>query len=180
MPPRFTHIIHSLAQGELACVLQEEVSSLLDKGVICVVPSALFVSSQERLLLQIFSGPQMGGGWVGLFKPGSRHAFQGTPVYGERALCPAVVEQAWARYGRASVDLFASSDNTRCTRFYSLHSKGAPQGIDALMHIWPHELLYPPLFPSLALVPPTLSRVREYGHSLILIAPHWPAMHWLA
>nr|XP_046244201.1 uncharacterized protein LOC124058723 [Scatophagus argus]XP_046244202.1 uncharacterized protein LOC124058723 [Scatophagus argus]XP_046244204.1 uncharacterized protein LOC124058723 [Scatophagus argus]XP_046244205.1 uncharacterized protein LOC124058723 [Scatophagus argus]XP_046244206.1 uncharacterized protein LOC124058723 [Scatophagus argus]XP_046244207.1 uncharacterized protein LOC124058723 [Scatophagus argus]XP_046244208.1 uncharacterized protein LOC124058723 [Scatophagus argus]XP_04624421 len=29
------------------------------------------------------------------------------------------------------------------------------------------------------MIPPTLSRVREHGHALILIAPHWPVMHWL-
>lgn len=45
-------------------------------------------------------------------------------------------------------------------------------------HVWPHKLLY--AFPPLALILPTMSRVREYSHSLILIAPHWPAMHWVA
>ena len=84
------------------------------------------------------------------------------------------MEQLWARYGRATVDLFASRENAQ----YSLRSVNAPLGVDALAHAWPHELLY--AFPPLALIPPTLSRVREHGHALILIAPHWPAMHWLA
>lgn len=56
--------------------------------------------------------------------------------------------------------------------------RDAPLGVDALAHTWPHEL--PHAFPPLALVPPTLSRVRECGHMLVLIALHWPAMHWLA
>ena len=103
---------------------------------------------------------------------------RGAPTYGEWALHPAVVEQIWARYGRAAVDLFASRENARCARFFSLRGVDAPLGIDALAHAWPRELLY--AFPPLALILPTLSRVREYGHSLILIAPHWPAMHWLA
>ena len=38
-----------------------------------------------------------------------------------------------------------------------------------LAHVWPPVLLY--AFPPLALIPPTLSRVREHRHTLILIAP---------
>ncbi len=102
----------------------------------------------------------------------------GAPVYGEWTLHPEIVEQIWARYGRAEVDLFVSRENAHCVLFYSLRSMDAPLGVDALAHAWPHELLY--AFPPLALIPPTLSRVREYGHTMILIAPHWPAMHWLA
>ena len=51
-------------------------------------------------------------------------------------------------------------------------------GIDVLAHEWPQVLLY--AFPPLALIPPTLARVRERGLSLILIAPYWPGKHWLA
>lgn len=29
----------------------------------------------------------------------------------------------------------------------------------------------------LALIPPTLCRVWEQGHMLILVAPHWPVIH---
>ena len=103
---------------------------------------------------------------------------RGAPVYGEWALHPAVVDQIWARYGRATVDLFASRENAQCARFFSLSDVDAPLGIDALAHTWPPELLY--AFPPLTLIFPTLSRVREFGHSLVLIAPHWPAMHALA
>lgn len=51
-------------------------------------------------------------------------------------------------------------------------------GIDALVHIWPQELLY--AFLPLALIPTTLTRLREHGHRLILVAPHWSVMYWLA
>lgn len=37
---------------------------------------------------------------------------------------------------------------------------GHASGPDALAHAWPHQLLY--AFPLLAMIPPTLSRVREY------------------
>lgn len=114
----------------------------------------------------------------GILNTGADLLSRGGPVYGEWTLHPEIVEQIWARYGRAAVDLFASRENAQCALFYSLRSMDAPLGVDALARAWPHELLY--AFPPLALIPPTLSRVREHGHTLILIAPHWPAMHWLA
>ncbi|KAK7896411.1 hypothetical protein WMY93_021736 [Mugilogobius chulae] len=43
---------------------------------------------------------------------------------------------------------------------------------------WPHVLLY--AFPPLELITATLSRVRERRHSLLLVAPQWPTMHWMA
>ena len=52
----------------------------------------------------------------------------------------------------------------QCTLFYSLRSMDASLGVDALAHAWLHELLY--VFPSLTLIPPTLSRVRGHGQ-------HW-------
>ncbi|XP_030584735.1 uncharacterized protein LOC115779969 [Archocentrus centrarchus] len=103
---------------------------------------------------------------------------RGAPLYGDWALHPAIVEQLWLRYSQASVDLFASEENAQCPRFFSLRDQSAPLGVDALAHVWPPVLLY--AFPPLALIPPTLSRVREHRHTMILIAPLWPTMHWLA
>ncbi|XP_053296886.1 uncharacterized protein LOC128456655 [Pleuronectes platessa] len=103
---------------------------------------------------------------------------RGNPLYAEWKLHPAVVAQIWSHFGRATVDLFASRGNTQCPLFFSLHDQSAPLGLDAFAHEWPRVLLY--AFPPLALIPPTLLRVRENRLSLILIAPHWPSMHWLA
>ncbi|XP_029973330.1 uncharacterized protein LOC115407110 [Salarias fasciatus] len=103
---------------------------------------------------------------------------RGAPLYGEWMLHPALVEQVWARFGRATVDLFASRENAQCPLFFSIRDPGAPLGVDALAHVWPSVLLY--AFPPLTLIPPTLDRVREHCHTLVLIAPQWPAMHWLA
>ncbi len=114
----------------------------------------------------------------GTLNSGADLLSRGAPIYGEWMLHPQVVEQIWARYGRARIDLFASRENAQCELFFSLRTLNAPLGLDALAHAWPHELLY--AFPPLALIPPTLARVRGHGHKLILIAPHWPALHWLA
>ena len=84
----------------------------------------------------------------------------GAPVCREWTLHPEIVEQIWACYSRAAVDLFTSRGNMQCMLFYSLRSMDAPLGVDALVHIWLHEPFY--AFPPLALIPPTVSRVREH------------------
>lgn len=43
--PCFSGVVHSQALGELAFILQEEISPLISKGVVCVVLSALCQSS---------------------------------------------------------------------------------------------------------------------------------------
>ena len=103
---------------------------------------------------------------------------RGHPRYKDWKLHVVVVNQIWEKYGRAEVDLFASEENTQCPLFYSLTGRSAPMGLDALAYEWPRVLLY--AFPPLELIIPTLARVREKGHALILIAPRWPGKYWLA
>lgn len=114
----------------------------------------------------------------GVLNRGADLLSRGNPLYGEWVLHPQVVEQIWQRYGRAAVDLFASRRNAKCALFFSLSDADAPLGMDALAHPWPNALLY--AFPPISLILPTLTRVREQGHSLILIAPRWPAKLWMA
>ncbi len=114
----------------------------------------------------------------GVMNQGADLLSRGNPLYGEWKLNREVVEQIWSIYGRATVDLFASHDNARCPLFFSLKDQSAPLGIDALAHEWPHTLLY--AFPPIALISPTIYRVREEGLKLILIAPRWPGKYWLA
>jgi hypothetical protein len=114
----------------------------------------------------------------GILNRGADLLSRGNPIYGDWRLHPQIVEMLWMRFGRASVDLFASRENYHCPMFFSLRDMDAPLGIDALAHPWPRVLLY--AFPPLCLILPTLARVREQGLSLILIAPRWPKAPWLA
>ncbi|XP_073677299.1 uncharacterized protein [Garra rufa] len=113
----------------------------------------------------------------GIMNTGADLLSRGNPRYGEWTLHPQVVGQLWKRFGRAAVDLFASHENNRCPLFFSLARDGAPMGVDALAYPWPNVLLY--AFPPLSLIIPTLRRVKQYGHSVILIAPNWPGKLWL-
>lgn len=73
------------------------------------------------------------------------------------------------------MDLFTLSNNMRWARFYSLRSAGAGH-----RRVSARLAARLAAFPPLALNPRTLSGIREYGHEVIPLAPHWPAMHWLA
>lgn len=108
---------------------------------------------------------------------GADHLSRGNPLYAEWTLHPAVVDQIWTRFCRAVVDLFASGENLQCPLFFSLHDRGALLVVDAFAHEWPCAPLY--ALAPLAWIPPTLPKVRENSPSLILIASHWPSMHWL-
>lgn len=96
----------------------------------------------------------------GNIKYGSRHALQGQASGQGVVLTPS----------SCGTDL----GSVRLNVGRSVFIKGArggtlffPLGIDALAHSWPHVLLY--AFPPLALLLATLTRVREHGHTLILI-----------
>ena len=90
--------------------------------------------------------------------------------YAEWALHDAVAAQLWDRFGHPVIDLFASVENAKCQRFFSLTGQSS-LGIDALAQRWPGGLLY--AFPPLALIPPFLERVRTQRLTAILIAPGW-------
>lgn len=87
---------------------------------------------------------------------------------------PLIIELVWERF----VDLFASRENTHCELFFSIRDKDAPVGTDALAHPWPNVLLY--AFPPVHLIPHVLTRVRERGLPLVLIALWWVNRPWLA
>ncbi|XP_016423541.1 uncharacterized protein LOC107752164 [Sinocyclocheilus rhinocerous] len=93
---------------------------------------------------------------------------------GEWRLNPESVRMIWTRYGRAEVDLFATSENARCPLFFSLsHS---PLEGDALTSHWPAARLY--AFPPINILPLVLCKIREEGASVILIAPNWLNQPW--
>ena len=107
---------------------------------------------------------------AGLLNSGADLLSRGRYWYGDWCLHQGVANQIWSRYGRPEVDLFASQENAKCSRFFSIIGS-APLGLDALSHDWPRELLY--AFPPLELIRPTLERIRLQGQSVLLVAPAW-------
>lgn len=98
------------------------------------------------------------------------------PLYMELRVHPAVLDQIWARFSHAMVNLFVSRENAHCPLFF-LHDQAVPLG-DAFVPEWLCVLLY--VFHPLALIPLTLQRVQENCLPLILIAPHQSSVHSLA
>ncbi|XP_077388987.1 uncharacterized protein LOC144026275 [Festucalex cinctus] len=98
------------------------------------------------------------------------------PPPGEWRLHPEVVRMIWSSFGTEEVDLFASEDSTHCPLWFSLSEATSPLGLDALAQPWPECLLY--AFPPLPLIWLRLQRVLQEGHTLLLMAPFWPARTW--
>ncbi|XP_037536617.1 uncharacterized protein LOC119413633 [Nematolebias whitei] len=95
---------------------------------------------------------------------------------GEWSLHRDIVLMIWDRFGQAEIDLFATEESTQCPLWYSLTGASGALGQDALAHPWPRVLLY--AFPPLSLIWPTLQRVLEEGHRMLLVAPYWPVRPW--
>ncbi|XP_047454133.1 uncharacterized protein LOC125016013 [Mugil cephalus] len=98
------------------------------------------------------------------------------PPPGEWRLHPEVILKIWEVFGKAEVDLFATEESTHCPLWFSLTEESSPLGQDALVHDWPDSLLY--AFPPIPLIFPTLQRVLQQGHRLLLVAPFWPGRTW--
>ncbi|XP_014827275.1 PREDICTED: uncharacterized protein LOC106916513 [Poecilia mexicana] len=95
---------------------------------------------------------------------------------GEWSLHSDIIRLIWDLFGQAEVDLFATEESTHCHLWFSLTGAAGALGQDALAHPWPRVLLY--AFPPLSLIWPTLQRVLEEGHKMLLVAPYWPARPW--
>ncbi len=94
--------------------------------------------------------------------------FEGIPA--SWRLHPESVRMIRNLYGRAEVDLFATSEKALCPLFFSLsHS---PLEGDALTSCWPAARLY--AFHSIQILPLVLYKIRKERASVILIAPNLP------
>ena len=93
-------------------------------------------------------------------------------------LHPDIVAQVWHKFGRASVDFFASRENTLCPLWSGVADEQAQSlGVDALAHSpWPPGLLY--AFPPVPLLLPLLDRVVKEKRKIIIVAPEAPRTSW--
>uniref|UniRef100_UPI003AAC7FDB uncharacterized protein n=1 Tax=Centroberyx gerrardi TaxID=166262 RepID=UPI003AAC7FDB len=162
---------HVVVRSDNTCVI----AHINKQGGTCSLPllslshSLLSWSSIHLLSLRVTHIP-------GKLNSGADLLSRGFPLAREWKLHPEVVEQIWGRFGRATVNLFASRENAHCPMFFSLQDGSAPLGLDALAHQWPQTLLY--VLPPVALIQTTLELVRIGRLTMILIAPRWPKKAW--
>ena len=76
-----------------------------------------------------------------------------------------------------SIDLFATSQNHRCSIYFSPYHDRNALGTDAFLQNWNGWQVY--AFPPWSLIPAVLKKLRSSsGVLLTIIAPYWPRRLW--
>lgn len=91
-------------------------------------------------------------------------------------LLPAAFASLNAEYGPHSIDLFASTESARCSRFYSRWMCPGSLGANAFLHDWQGENCW--ANPPFHLVGAVISHVLRTDATVTLIAPVWRAQQW--
>ena len=75
------------------------------------------------------------------------------------------------------IDLFATSDNHRCSIYFLPFQDPLSAGTDALLQSWDSLLAY--AFPPWSILPQVLAKLRVSKQTLLtIIAPYWPQRPW--
>ena len=89
------------------------------------------------------------------------------------------VFQSLRRLWPVQIDLFATSDNHRCSIYFSPLHDPRSAGTDAFLQSWDGLQAY--AFPPVSLIPRVLAKLRaSSGTELTLVAPHWAQRPWFA
>ena len=87
------------------------------------------------------------------------------------------VFQSLRRRWPVQIDLFATSENRRCSIFFSPFQGPLAAGTDAFLQSWDSLQVY--AFPPWSIIPRVLAKLRESrGMELTLVAPFWPRRPW--
>ena len=77
------------------------------------------------------------------------------------------------------IDLFATSDNRRCSIYFSPFHDPMSAGTDAFLQSWDGLQAY--AFPPVAIIPRVLAKLRaSTGTELTLVAPYWAQRPWFS
>ena len=89
------------------------------------------------------------------------------------------VFQSLRRLWPVQIDLFAASDNHRCSISFSPFRDPMSAGMDAFLQSWDGLQAY--AFPPVAIIPRVLAKLRaSTGTELTLVAPHWAQRPWFS
>jgi len=80
-------------------------------------------------------------------------------------------------FGPPDVDLFASTGNTKCARFFSWYPDANAEAVDAFTRDWGAVGTFY-AFPPFALLLRTLRKIQADGATGILVVPNWPNQPW--
>ena len=89
------------------------------------------------------------------------------------------VFQSLRRLWPVQIDLFATSDNHRCSISFSPLRDPMSAGTDAFLQSWDGLQAY--AFPPVAIIPLVLAKLRaSTGTELTLVTPHWAQRPWFS
>ena len=89
------------------------------------------------------------------------------------------VFQSLRRLWPVKIDLFATSDNHRCSIYFSPFRDPMSASTDAFLQSWDGLQAY--AFPPVAIIPRVLAKLRaSTGTELTLVAPHWAQRPWFS
>jgi hypothetical protein len=93
-------------------------------------------------------------------------------------LCAEQFEAVNARFGPFDVDLFASSTNAQCGKFFSATRCPGTAGVNALLQCWSGMKCYgnPPFGAEMMLQ--VVQKVRMEQVDVVLVVPDWPGQAW--
>lgn len=94
---------------------------------------------------------------------------------GEWSLPLEAIQHAEARFGKRTIDLFASHQSATCERFCSIIPHEDSLG-DAFALNWACERAW--ICPPFALLSRVVHQLRDQGGEAVVIAPYWPAAPW--
>lgn len=80
------------------------------------------------------------------------------------------------RWGHPEIDLFASRNNTKISKFCSWKRDPEASAIDAFTLDWKNLKFY--AFPPFSVVLKALQKIRNDGACGILVVPNWPSQPW--
>ena len=85
--------------------------------------------------------------------------------------------QSLTRQWPVMIGLFATSDNHRCSIYFSPYRNPLSAGTDALLQSWDGLLGY--AFPPWSILPQVLAKIQVSHQTLLtLVAPYWPQRPW--
>lgn len=92
------------------------------------------------------------------------------------SLSDAAFHRLGAEYGPHTLDLFATSRNRKCRRYYSATADPRTAGVDALSHDWAGENCR--ANPPFQLMRAVVDKIVRTRATVTLIAPVWKAQPW--
>lgn len=80
------------------------------------------------------------------------------------------------KFGKPTIDLFASKVNSKCSRYISWHKDPDSIAVDAFTVSWREEFFY--AFPPFSIISKVLNKVRHDKARGILVVPLWKSQPW--